>query len=140
MYSFGRRSKDSLITAHRDLQRICNYVIRYIDFTVLEGHRNEERQNKLYEEKKSKLKFPKSKHNYNPSLAIDIAPYPIDWAQKKKSLARFYFLAGMFEMAAISLKQDNLISHSIRWGGDWDSDRDYYDQSFDDLCHFELIS
>ena len=26
----------------------------------------------------------------------------------------------------------------IRWGGDWDSDFDFKDQTFNDLVHFEL--
>jgi hypothetical protein len=27
----------------------------------------------------------------------------------------------------------------LRWGGDWDSDKDTKDQNFNDLPHFELI-
>ena len=27
---------------------------------------------------------------------------------------------------------------NIRWGGDWNSDFRINDQTFDDLCHFEL--
>jgi hypothetical protein len=26
----------------------------------------------------------------------------------------------------------------LRWGGDWDSDKDFSDQNFDDLVHWEL--
>ncbi|MFQ5990813.1 MAG: hypothetical protein ACE5NA_00110 [Nitrospiraceae bacterium] len=26
----------------------------------------------------------------------------------------------------------------IRWGGDWDGDRTFRDQNFNDLSHFEL--
>jgi peptidoglycan L-alanyl-D-glutamate endopeptidase CwlK len=27
---------------------------------------------------------------------------------------------------------------NVRWGGDWDGDRDIDDQTFDDLPHFEF--
>ena len=28
--------------------------------------------------------------------------------------------------------------NNMRWGGDWDKDFDLDDQTFNDLCHFEL--
>jgi len=28
---------------------------------------------------------------------------------------------------------------SIRWGGDWDGDWNLFDQTFNDLVHFEVI-
>jgi len=39
---------------------------------VICGHRNEADQIKAFEEKKSQLKFPQSKHNKKPSLAVDV--------------------------------------------------------------------
>ena len=39
------------------------------------GHRNKEDQNKAFAEGKSKLKWPKGKHNKLPSQAVDAAPY-----------------------------------------------------------------
>ena len=58
MPRFGRRSKERLSTCHEDLQDLFNEVIKYVDCSVLEGHRSGERQDKLYEEGKTKVKYP----------------------------------------------------------------------------------
>ena len=50
MPKFGSRSKRNLVTCHEDLQDLFNEVIKYVDCSVIEGHRSKERQNKLYEE------------------------------------------------------------------------------------------
>lgn len=141
MAKFGKVSSERLNTCHVDLVLICTEVIKYIDFSVLEGTRTLEQQQKYFNEGKSKLDGvnQKSKHQSSPSFAIDIAPYPIDFKDKAKSKARFYLLAGYMFMCAETLFKDGLISHRLRWGGDWDSDKDFNDQSFDDLPHFELV-
>ncbi len=140
MYSFGSTSKKRLDTAHKDIQAICNEVIKHIDFSILEGTRTLEQQQEYYRDGKSKIDGVnrKSKHQSLPSLAVDVAPYPIEW-KGDKSRARFYLLAGYFFMASEKLYEDGVIEHKLRWGGDWDSDKDFKDQSFDDLPHFELI-
>ena len=76
MPRFGRKSKKELSTCHEDLQDLFNEVIKYVDCSVLEGHRSKERQNKLYEEGKTKVKYPNGRHNASPSRACDIVPYP----------------------------------------------------------------
>lgn len=141
MYSFGKNSQDRLNTCHEDLKLICNEVIKYIDFSVLEGTRSLETQQKYFKDGKSTLDGikHKSKHQSTPSYAVDIAPYPIDFKQQSKSKARFYFLAGMMFQASNELYDKGLITHKLRWGGDWDGDKEFYDQSFDDLPHFELV-
>jgi peptidoglycan L-alanyl-D-glutamate endopeptidase CwlK len=55
-----------------------------------------------------------------PSMAIDVAPYPIDWSDFEK----FHELAGFIKATAIE--------HGIhiKWGGDW--------KSFQDMPHWEL--
>ena len=128
MPSFGAESRKRLDTCHKDLQDLCELVIRNYDFTVLEGFRSSTRQDDLFRQGKSKLRGGQSKHNNDPSLAVDIAPYPIDWESTK----RFYLLAGFMFQAASELGID------LRWGGDWDGDWIHTDQSFHDLPHFEL--
>lgn len=141
MYSFGKVSKERLDTTHKDLQIICSEVIKHIDFSVLEGTRTLEQQQEYFKDGKSKLDGinQKSKHQSLPSLAVDVAPYPIDFKNEHKAKARFYLLAGYFFMASEKLFEDGKIKHKLRWGGDWDGDKDLKDQSFDDLPHFELI-
>jgi peptidoglycan L-alanyl-D-glutamate endopeptidase CwlK len=53
---------------------------------------------------------------------------PLDW----KDMKRFYYLAGIVKAVALARKV------KIRWGGDWDGDHDFKDQTFNDLVHFEL--
>ena len=49
MAKFGRSSRERLATCDERLQNVFNKVIKYVDCSVLEGQRNEERQNKLFE-------------------------------------------------------------------------------------------
>jgi len=120
MPSFSKKSLERLNTCNPQLIDLLKEVIKEYDFVVLCGHRGEEEQNKAFKDGFSKLKFPKSKHNTNPSKAVDIAPYPIDW----NNLERFKELAIIVKKIAI---QKNI---KIQWGGDWKM-RDY--------PHFELI-
>jgi len=128
MYKFSQKSLTRLTTVDKRLVRLLNIAIQYIDFSILEGHRNETRQQRMYSEGKSKVQFPNSKHNRQPSQAVDIAPYPIDWQDTK----RFAYLAGLIKGIAITK------GISIRWGGDWDMDGELKDNRFNDLPHIEL--
>jgi hypothetical protein len=52
---------------------------------------------------------------------------------KAKLWASLAYVAGrIIQMAA----EDGVL---IRWGGDWDSDGDLTDQTFDDLFHLEVV-
>lgn len=126
---FSEKSRKILDTCHVDLQQVCESVIANYDFTVLEGHRTNIRQEELFRQGKSKLHAGESKHNQQPSIAVDIVPYPIDW----NNIQRFYLLAGFMFQAAASL------GVKLRWGMDWDMDWDHSDQTFFDAPHFELI-
>jgi hypothetical protein len=128
MPSFGTISRRNLVTADVRLRAICERVIKHYDFSVICGYRNREAQNAAYHSGASMVRFPNSRHNVYPSAAIDIAPWPIDWNDQES----FYFLAGRFMQVADDLGID------IRWGGDWDQDDDFHDQSFMDIGHFEL--
>lgn len=129
MPNFGVKSLAKLDTCDRRLQEVCSLVIDNYDFMVIEGHRSNERQDELYRQGKSKLQAGESMHNVTPSLAIDIAPYPVDW----NSIPRFYLLAGFMFQAAAEL------DIQLRWGGDWDGDWNHKDQTFFDLPHFEVV-
>ena len=128
-YSFSRRSKKKLREAHPLLQEIFHEVIKIIDCSVLEGHRGKDAQNRIFERGESKLRWPRSKHNKTPSLAVDVVPYPIDWNDRES----FLFFAGIVKGVAHSK------GIKIRWGGDWNSNNNFKDQSFHDLPHFELV-
>lgn len=129
MPQFSSRSLQRLEECDERLQEICHEVIKFFDFTVLEGHRNKETQDRMVIEGKSKLYWPKSKHNSLPSKAVDIAPYPIVWSDT----GRFKLLAGMMFGVA---EMKNI---KLRWGGDWNGNWSFKDQTFHDLPHYEVI-
>lgn len=144
MYKFGSKSISNLNTIHVDLQVILKEVIKIYDFSILEGHRTLETQQEYYKEGKSTLDGinKKSKHQSYPSLAVDIMPYKKGtnaFSGLEKDARRFCYLMGLVQATAIKLYKEGIISHKIRWGGDWDSDDIYTDQTFDDLPHIELI-
>ena len=128
MPRFGRTSKTRLAECHPDLQRLFNEVIKTFDCTILCGTRNEEDQNKAFDEGRSKVRFPDGKHNSSPSLAVDVAPWPIDW----EDIRRFYLFAGYVRRTAEEL------GIKVRGGHDWDGDFNIDDQSFNDSPHWEL--
>lgn len=127
MPTFSESSLSNLETADQDLVTLFNRVVLGYDCTVLEGYRSRHRQEILYMSGASRVKF--GKHNYEPSLAVDVAPYPIDW----NDIDRFYMFGGYVLGVA------EMLDISIRWGGDWDGDTDVHDQLFMDLVHFELL-
>lgn len=129
MYKFSRTSRKKLESCDPRLQKIFNEVIRHWDCTILEGTRTKEVQDEYYRTGKSKLKYPNSKHNGNPSKAIDAVPYPIDWSDIERFRAFGGFVLGV--AATLGIK--------LRWGGDWDGDKNFKDQSFIDMPHFELV-
>lgn len=129
MPKFSEKSKGLLNQCDIRLQEICNAAIEIMDFTVITGHREQAEQDADFAAGRSKLKWPDGKHNAFPSHAIDIAPYPVDWAD----LSRFYLLAGI--MIGIAFTK----GVKLRWGGDWDGDFDLKDNKFQDIGHFELV-
>ena len=128
MAKFGSKSKKNLSTCHEDLQKVFNEVIKYVDCSVLEGHRDERTQDRLYEEGKTKVRYPMGRHNSSPSRAVDVVPYPIDWKDRE----RFHLFAGFV------LGMARGMGITLRWGGDWNMNFEVDDNKFDDFPHFEL--
>ena len=129
MYKFGSRSKKHLVTLDERLQKVLNEVIKYVDCSIIEGHRSAKRQDKLFEEGRTKVKYPNGRHNANPSRAVDVVPYPIDWDDRE----RFHLFAGFVIGIAKSMEIN------LRWGGDWNMNFEVDDNNFDDFPHFELV-
>ncbi len=134
MPKFSIKSQDRLDTCHHLLRELFIEVVKEYDCSILKGHRNRRQQNQKYQQGKSKVKWPKSKHNQLPSMAVDVGPWidqkGIPWDEPNQ----FYTFAGFVKGKASQL------GIKIRWGGDWDGDNDVNDQRFNDLAHFELLS
>lgn len=120
---FGPTSSERLNSVHPELQKVFREVVKSFDCTIIEGLRSPERQQQLVAEGKSKTL--NSRHLTGD--AVDVVPYPIDWADRE----RFHFFAGFVLGTAKSL------GISLRWGGDWNQDTEVDDNTFDDLPHFE---
>jgi len=120
MPQFSKNSQALLDSCHADIQRVMYKAIEYIDFKVICGHRGQADQDACYYAGTSNVKYPDSRHNSLPALAVDIVPYPVDWADHK----RFYRLAGVIQVIAADM------GVPLTWGGDW--------KNFIDLPHWEL--
>jgi len=135
MPKFSQPSLSKLSTCDLELQKLFFEVIKYFDCTILEGYRNQADQEKAFQAGNTKLHFPHGKHNQQPSLAVDVAPYPLNWSNTK----RFYYFGGFVMGIAKRLKEEGKMTHGVRFGGDWDGDTEVTDQTFMDLVHFEII-
>ena len=124
MPHFGKKSKQRLKGVDDKLITVLNELIKIMDVTIIEGVRSKERQAELLKQGATKVKY--SKHM--EGKAVDLAPYPIDWDNRDG----FHYMGGMIRGIA---QQLNI---NVRWGGDWDSDGDVKDNSFDDLVHIEF--
>jgi len=133
----------SLVTCSRDLQTVMHEAIKYYDFSVVYGYRDPELQFELF--KKGRKEFggkwivdkadqvvtfkdgteKKSKHNADPSRAVDIIPYPTGWIDKKQ----FYYMAGVVMTVSDLFYKQNKIEKPLVWGGSWD---------WVDLPHFQI--
>ena len=129
MYYFGAKSEKNLKTCHNNIQNVLRHAIQYIDFSVIEGHRTQERQIELFLTKKSELNgtTKQSMHQYNPSLAVDIIPYkkgynPFDGTDESELM--FYQLNRQIHISARQLGVD------LTWGGFW--------SSIIDMPHYQL--
>lgn len=121
MPKFSQESLQNLASAHPDLQRLFNEVIKHKDCIILCGYRGKTEQNAVLLQGKSLDKFPNSKHNMVPSRAVDVIPNPTNWSNidEFRSFGKF--------VENISLK----LGVGIYWGGN-------IDNNINNLCHFEL--
>jgi peptidoglycan LD-endopeptidase CwlK len=129
MARFSDRSHSRLASCDPRLQRVFEDVVQNFDCTILGGHRDEARQNRMVEEGKSQVRWPDGKHNAIPSRAVDVAAYPIAWDDRERQT----LFAGYVLATAKAMGVD------LRWGGDWSMDFVVRDNQFDDLVHFEIV-
>jgi peptidoglycan L-alanyl-D-glutamate endopeptidase CwlK len=121
---------DRLKTCHPLIQKLFNKVITFYDCVIVQGVRTKEEQNKDFADGKSKLQWPESQHNKNPSHAVDAAPFingTLTWDSKQ-----CIHFAGFVQGVAADL------GIPIRWGGSWSEDNNLSKNKFNDFVHFEL--
>ena len=144
MPKFSERSLIQLNTCHPDLVRVFNEVIWYRDCIIIEGYRNEAAQEEMFRTQRSQLRYPHSKHNQLPSMAVDVMEYYPDkphirWFNKdaNEDFSKFVLVE------AANLLDAGEVTHRLRWGADWDMDGIRVDkddnETFFDGPHYELV-
>lgn len=142
VYKLSNKSKERLATCDIRLQKVIEKAITEseIDFGVTCGHRTIAEQQKLYAQGRTTKGSivtqldgvkKKGKHNYTPSLAVDVVAFidgKVSWEGK------YYHT-----ISKAILKAAKDLGIKIRWGGDWDGDGITSDEKFIDLPHFELV-
>ena len=151
MNKFGKTSTARLETCSANLQLVCQEAIKRTpffadrtrqvvvpDLIVICGHRNREEQQKAYDHGMSKVQWPDSKHNTDPSIAVDIGPYikdlpgHIPWSNKMiwKSLH------------SLMMEVSDDLDIPLRSGIDWNNNGVFVDtdpaENFWDAPHYEL--
>lgn len=111
-----------LVTCDPRLKKVVWAVSDVMPLVVVCGFRGKEEQEKAFNEGKSKLHYPESKHNFTPSRAVDLAPLVagvIPWSDH----------SAFEKMAAIVLQKADELEVPLVWGGNW---------AMRDMPHFEL--
>ena len=138
MNYFSESSKRKLDTCHPDLRVLFAHVIQNYDCTIVCGFRGKKDQDTAFAEGNSTLRWPNSRHNRQPSWAVDVAPYEektgIDWKYDQA----LYFSGYVIGIADL-LYRTGVISHRIKSGVDWNKDNNINDTKFKDPLHFEII-
>lgn len=134
MYQFSTISMNRLRTCCDTIQKVMQEAIKKspYDFGITHGHRTPEEQYELYQKGRTKpgniVTYcdgykRKSKHNYDPSLAVDIVAYNnkgITWESK------YYIkIAEHVKNVSDDLYEKGEIDEQIVWGGDWHKFKDY---------------
>lgn len=141
MPSFGPKSSGIRRELCKELQDVCDAAIMIVDFSLTEGHRDEEDQERMVAKGLSHVHWPDGAHNKEPSDAVHCLPWPWpahlpldtkhpDKVREVRELLTMF--AGAFRMCG------QLLDYDIIWGGDWDGDWRVHDNNFDDMMHFEL--
>lgn len=133
MYAFSRTSLMKLNTCNSELVLLFSVVVRDYDCIITCGCRSKYDQDQAYLTGKSKLKYPSSKHNLTPSIAVDVVPYQLGKGAIYNSSQCYHFVGYV-------LKTAETLGIKIRCGADWNMNKNVKDQKFNDLCHFELVN
>ena len=123
-FAWSEESADHLGSCHHKLVLIFTRVLLARDCSVICGHRGEAEQNRLLHTSppRTRLQFPNSLHNREPSRAVDVIPHPF---------AGWDDLVAFREFGAFVMGVAHGLHVGLEWGGDWETFKDY--------PHFQLM-
>ena len=120
MPSYSHTSRERLLTCHPDIQKVFFAVIQVKDCSILCGHRNHPDQDEAVRTGASHDPWPTSRHNSDPSTAVDAVPCPIDWKKWEKDQTELH------EFAAVVKAEAAKLNIKLEWGGEiWPHLKDY---------------
>ena len=129
MPHFSTSSRNRLLTCDSRLITVCSELIRYFDFSVIQGYRSNEEQDALFAQGRTApgrivtyKRGGESVHNTNPSRGIDLAPWRGGIVWDDENL--FHEMAGAFLYIAAQRGIE------VTWGGHW--------PNFKDRPHFQV--
>lgn len=122
-------SEKRLAGAHPKLQTLIYAAWEQMDFLVMDSQRGKAAQEMAFKLGRSKAKFGQSAHNWAPAIALDLAPFPINWNKTEP------FKKLQFEIIRPLAKKMGI---PIRQGLDWNMNGIITDESFVDWPHVEL--
>ena len=132
MPTFSNISLERLQTVDPDLQTLFHEVIKHVDCSIISGVRTDEEQQALYAKGRTDagdiVTYKDgivNKSNHQSGLAVDVAPYPVNW----KDIDRFRAFGWFVKDIAKTLKRTGKIDNDITWGGEW---------KWKDYAHFEI--
>lgn len=157
-HELGPKSKIQFDTLHPDLQEIVMGGLErcLVDFSLIEGHRPVQKQFEYFKKgrefKKGRWEvvnekwvitnidgtYKKGKHNHNPSLAVDFAAYVPNKPKLAWDAIHLTYIGASLILIADLLYDEGVITHKLRWGGNWDKDGDLADNKLYDRPHVEL--
>lgn len=110
----GNKSIVKLSSCQPELRRLIKRVAEGVDrgdlrplvedITVLCGFRDEKEQEAAFASGLSTKRWPDSKHNVLPSMAVDAVPYPVDWKDTKAFEALRAYTQGVAAGMGIPLR------------------------------------
>lgn len=128
MPKFDAGSAKRLKNAHPLLQKLMNEAIKKTPFMILDSQRGRAAQELAFKQKRTKVHFGNSAHNWSPAIALDVVPLPVDWKNTKAFVA----------LSQVILPLAKELGIPIRWGGDWNMNGKTSDEKFVDMPHYEL--
>jgi len=130
MSTVDERNEEKLNSLDLELKKVLIVVMKKTIVAIIETHRTPQKQLRYFCDSRINNEFwktdkdgynKKSKHNYYPSLAFDVVPFPTYY----KSIAEFE------KLNKIIVEVAKKLDVNLRWGGRLENHLDY--------AHYEKI-